>query len=69
MVVFKAFSNGYFTIKKTTHVFSTSGRDKANQENNQVVKIEGGSSFNNETMLFEGILAGPFISDRISESK
>ena len=41
--VFRAFAQVHFTVKRTDHVFSAMGIDQAHEQNNKVVKIDGGA--------------------------
>ena len=59
--VFKVFfSKGYFTVKKTSRVFSAIRIDQPNKLNNEVVKTDDVAIgiFDNERTLLNGYLQG-----------
>ena len=68
--VFEAFWKEYFTVKKTSHVFSAIETDQAQKKNNKVIETDGGAIgiFDNERALLGWALPGPHISDMIFES-
>ena len=51
----EAFNQGNITVKKTSHVFSAMGIDQAHEQNNRVVKVDGGAIdiMDNESALLE----------------
>ena len=65
--VFEAFAHGHFTVKKSNRLFSAIGIDQAHEQNNKVVKVDGGAIgiLDNEQALLEWALSGPYISNII----
>lgn len=63
--VFNQFMNGNFTIKKSNHVFSNMGIDQAHEQNNKMVKIDGGAIgiLENDDALLDWAIAGPQIAE------
>ena len=51
----EAFNQGNITVKKTSRVFSAMGIDQAHEQNNRVVKVDGGAIdiMDNESALLE----------------
>ena len=41
--LYKQFSDGHFTVKKTTRICSNIGRDRAHEQNNKLVEIDCGA--------------------------
>ena len=67
--IFEEFSRGYFTIKKSDHVFSNMGMDQAHERNNKIIKTDGGviGIIDNEQALLEWAVAGPQIVDMLQD--
>ena len=59
-----SFLKGYFTVKKTEKAFSNIGIDQAHEQNNKIVKTDGGANgiLDNQTSLIKWAVAGPIIS-------
>ena len=62
--VFEAFKKGYFTVKNSSRIFSNIGVDQAHEQNNKLVKIDGGAIdiLDNPNALLRWAVAGPVIS-------
>ena len=62
---FECFLKGYFTIKKSNRDFSNIGIDQAHEQNNKLVKIDGGAIgiLENESALITWAVSGPVIAD------
>ena len=41
--IFEEFTRGNFTVKKSNRTFSSIGVDQAHEQNNKVVKVDGGA--------------------------
>ena len=57
-----------FTIKKSERKFSAIGIDQAHEQNNKIVKTDGGAIgiFENEQALLDWTITGPYVADMIS---
>ena len=62
--LYKEFVKGKFTVSKTQRKFSAIGEDQAHEQNNKVVKEDGGAVglFDNKKAIMEWAIAGPAIS-------
>ena len=60
----------YFNVDKTDHPFSSMRVDQAHEQNNKVVKVDGGATgiLENETALLKWAVAGPIISDLLNQA-
>ena len=69
--VFHSLLDGYFTVKKTNRAFSNIGTDQAHEQNNKLVKIDGGAIgiLENQNALLKWAVAGPIISDMLKENE
>ena len=65
--VFQRFQEGQFTIKKSVWVFSNMAIDQAHEQNNKLVKIDGGAIgiLENDTALLDWAISGPQISQML----
>ena len=63
--VLEQFNRGYFTVNKTDDPLSSMGVDQVHEQNNKVIKVDGGaiSILENETALLKWAVAGPTVSD------
>jgi hypothetical protein len=66
---YEAFAKGYFTVRKTNRVFSNMGIDQAHEQNNKILKIDGGviGILDNPTALLKWAISGPIISQMLEE--
>eukprot|EP00794_Sanderia_malayensis_P004251 gene4251-4816_t len=66
-----AFKKGFFTIRKSNNPFSNMGIDQAHEQNNKVVKIDGGAIglLDNEAALLKWAVASPIIGDILEQSE
>ena len=62
--VFEEFKKGYFTVKNGNRKFSNIGIDQGHEQNNKLVKIEGGAIgiFDNPKALLRWAVAGPIVA-------
>jgi len=62
--IFEEFKRGYFTVKNGNREFSNIGIDQAHEQNNKLVKIEGGAIgiFDNQKALLRWAVAGPIVA-------
>lgn len=67
--VFSAFENGKFTVHKTHHKFSAISIDHAHEQNNAIVKGDGGviGLTDNENALRRWTIAGPEVARLIAQ--
>ena len=65
--VFQRFQEGQFTINKSTRVFSNMSIDQAHEQNNKLVKIDGGAIgiLENDIALLDWAISGPQISQML----
>lgn len=70
-VIFESFSKGYFTVRKTKNPFSSIGIDQAHEQNNKIVKVDGGAIglLENDAALLNWAISSPIISDMLSQSE
>ena len=68
---YKAFKKGFFTVRKTNCVFSNMGIDQAHEQNNKILKTDGGviGIFDNPTALLKWAIWGPVISEILKEEE
>ena len=68
---FQEFCKGKFTISKTNRKFSNIAEDHAHEQNNKVIKDDGGAIglFDTPSALQEWATTMPYIADIIEESK
>ena len=61
----KAFKKGFFTVRKTNCVFPNMGIDQAHDQNNKILKADGGviGILDNPTALLKWPICGPVISE------
>ena len=61
------FMKGYFTVRKTNRAFSAMGIDQAHEQNNKIVKIDGGviGILDNPKTLINWAVSGPVISNML----
>ena len=61
------FMKGYFTVRKTNKVFSAMGIDQAHEQNNKIVKTDGGviGILDNPKTLINWAVSGPIISNML----
>ena len=64
------FERGFFTIKKSSHTFSSIGIDQAHEQNNKLVKIHGGAIgiFENPSALLRWSVSAPIIGELLHSS-
>ena len=64
------FNKGFFTVNKTGHPFSNIGIDQAHEQNNKIVKVDGGAIgiLDNDAALLKWAIAGPIISEILNEA-
>ena len=62
---YKAFKKGFFTVRKTNCVFPNMGIDQAHDQNNKILKADGGviGILDNPTALLKWPICGPVISE------
>ena len=41
--IFNSFNKGFFTVRKTNNPFSSIGIDQAHEQNNKIIKVDGGA--------------------------
>ena len=65
--VFQRFQEGQFTINKSARVFSNMSIDQAHEQNNKLVKIDGGAIgiLEEDTALLDWAISGPQISQML----
>ena len=65
---YQALSKGYFTVRKTNRNFSCIGIDQAHEQNNKIVKGDGGAIgiMDNKSKLLRWAVAGPIIADMLN---
>ena len=66
--IFSEFQKGNFVINKTNKPFSCMRIDQAHEQNNKLVKIDGGAveiMLNDSTALMKWMVAGPEIADMV----
>ena len=66
--IYSEFRNGNFTVNKTTKPFSSIGIDQAHEQNNKLVKIDGGAVnilLSDSTALMKWMVGGPEISEMV----
>ena len=63
--VLEASFEGHFTLKKPNHAFSDIGTGQAHEQNNKIVKTEGGPKgiLDNEKTLLQWIVPGLYIAE------
>ena len=68
-LVFDAFLNGFFTVQKSERPFSNMATDQAHEQNNKLVKIDGGAVgiLDNEAALLKWAVASPIISEILQD--
>ena len=68
---YKAFKNGFFTVRKTNCVFLNMGIDQAHEENNKILKTASGviGILDNRTALLKWAICGPVISEILKEEQ
>ena len=68
--IFEEFTHGNFTIKKSHRAFSATGIDQAHEQNNKVVKIDGGAIgiLDDGRALLQWAISGPVISEMMTDS-
>ena len=66
-----AFKKGFFTVRKTNRVFSNIGIDQAHEQNNKILKTDGGiiGILDNPNALLKWAISGPVISEILSNEK
>ena len=64
---FESFVSGYFTTGKSRRTFSKLAIDQAHEQNNKLVKVDGGATgiLENETTLLKRPVARPMICDML----
>ena len=64
-----AFEDGHFTVQKSKHAFSAVAIDQAHEQNNEIVKGDGGAVglFQNEDSLTKWMVSGPEIARILAE--
>ena len=69
--IHKEFMEGNFTVRKTRKAFSTIAEDQAHEQNNKIIKIDGGAIgiLDNETALLKWMVGGPEIARLVNEFK
>jgi hypothetical protein len=67
--IYQEFMQGNFTVTKTNRAFSSMGVDQAHEQNNKIVKVEGGAIgiLDNETALMKWMIGGPEIARLVKE--
>ncbi len=67
--VYQELMKGNFTVTKTNTAFSSMGVDQGHEQNNKIVKVEGGAIgiLDNETALMKWIIGGPEIARLVNE--
>lgn len=67
--VHSAFMNGHFTSKKTLRRFSAMSDDQLHEQNNKVIKCDGGASaiLDNDDALLKWMVSGPHITEMLSD--
>ena len=67
--VYEAFRKGHFTSRKTASNFSAVSDDQLHEQNNKVIKGDGGAvgMFGNETALLKWMVGGPEIARMVHE--
>ena len=66
--VYREFIRGHFTSKKTSRTFSAIAEDQAHEQNNKLIKIEGGAIgiLDNHASLMKWMVGGPEIARVVS---
>ena len=69
--IFQQFVKGFFTVKKSGREFSCIGIDQAHEQNNKLIKIDGGAIgiFDNPGALLRWAVAGPMIGNILTKSE
>ena len=67
--LFDAFLNSFFTVRKSERPFSNMATDQADEQNNKLVKIDGGAVgiLDNEAAFLKWAVASPIISEILQE--
>ena len=67
--VFEQFARGHFTVKQSDRQFSAIAIDQAHEQNNKIVKIDGGAIglMDDEQSLIEWAVSGPSISQMVKD--
>ena len=70
-LVFDAFLNGFFTVRQSERPFSNMATDQAHEQNNKLVKIDGGAVgiLDNEAALLKWPVASPIISEILQDQE
>ena len=68
---YDAFVKSFFTIGKTSRVFSNMGIDQAHEQNNKILKDDGGiiGILDNPTALLKWAICGPVICEMFKEGE
>ena len=68
---YDAFVKSFFTIGKTSRVFSNMGIDQAHEQNNKILKDDGGiiGILDNPTALLKWAICGPVICEMLKEGE
>ncbi len=69
--IYDVFVKGYFTVRKSNRVFSNMGIDQAHEQNNKILKADGGviGILDNPTALLKWAISGPVISQMLNEER
>ena len=67
--VYQNFLQGFFTVSRSNRKFSRMGIDQAHEQNNKIVKVDGGAIgiLDDEAALLKWAVAGPIISKMIED--
>lgn len=68
---YKAFQKGFFTVRKTSSVFSNIGIDQAHEQSNKILKTDEGvlviGILDNPTALLKWAISGPVICEVLKD--
>ena len=69
LTVFEEFQKGFFTVNKTNRLFSCISDDHAHEQNNKLIKSDGGvvEILDSAKTLIQWMISGPVIASLITK--